>query len=182
VPGGHERLALHHTPFRIGSVHWAFIWVFGRDVGSIRAPWPKPNLVRVQVRSRSARMRIYPKSPMLPRLLTVIGTALRFVAAVACLALLCSCGGRHVRLVNPDATPGSRYTCWGNVGCSTATTDVSSELDPSETTVVNLPHECAGRIQQIVVLDAGSSKPEVHVTCASRERAGQRPPDRPFAE
>jgi hypothetical protein len=116
---------------------------------------------------------------MLPHFFAVAGTALRWAPAAISLALLCACGSRNLRLVNPDTAPGPRYACWASVGCARAAddTDVSSELDPSETAVVDLPRECAGRIEQIVVLDSGSSKPKVYVTCAQNS-----PPGRPIEE
>jgi hypothetical protein len=89
--------------------------------------------------------------------------ALSLVAAVSS-----ACGGSQVRLVSPDTTPGSRYTCQPGEGavCQPATTDVPEDLDPSGTVFVILPRECKGKVHQIVVLDAGSSHPRVDATCA----------------
>jgi hypothetical protein len=94
------------------------------------------------------------------------GAALLLLAAV-----LSACGGSQVRLVSPDTTPGSRYTCQPGEGapCQPATTDVPEDLNRSGTVFVILPRECKGKIHQIVVLDAGSSHPKVDATCAPQE-------------
>jgi hypothetical protein len=59
--------------------------------------------------------------------------------------------------------------CDGAGQCQPATTDVPSERNPSGMTIINLPRECAGKIHQILILDAGSSEPRVDVTCAPAE-------------
>lgn len=93
------------------------------------------------------------------------GVSLALVVAAA------ACGGRHVRLVSPDTTAGPRYTCEPGEGgvCQPAVVDVPAELNPSGTVFVILPRQCQGKIHQIVVLDADSSKPRVEATCAPRE-------------
>lgn len=85
--------------------------------------------------------------------------------------LLGACAGHHVRLVSPDTTAGPRYTCEpGAAGvCQPAAADVPAELNPSGTLFVILPRQCKGKIHQIVVIDAGSSKPRVEATCAPEE-------------
>jgi hypothetical protein len=76
----------------------------------------------------------------------------------------------HVRMQSPDTAPGARYTCnKQSKECTPATTDVPAELNQSGTTFVNLPRQCQGRINQIVVLDADTSNPQVDVTCAPAE-------------
>jgi hypothetical protein len=76
-----------------------------------------------------------------------------------------------VRLVAPDTTAASRYSCEPGDGkiCTPATTDVPSDLNQTHTAFVILPRECKGRFQQIVVIDADSSEPKVDVTCAPEE-------------
>jgi hypothetical protein len=75
---------------------------------------------------------------------------------------------RHVRLTTPDTDPAARYVC-GEGGCQPADVDVPSERNPSGTTFINLPRQCAGRIHQILIVDADSSDPKVDVTCAPAE-------------
>ena len=99
---------------------------------------------------------------------------LSFIQTVSAAALLAlSLGGcaHHVRLTSPDTDPGARYVCEGAGQCQPATTDVPSEHNPSGMTIVNLPRQCAGKIHQILILDAGSSKPKVYVTCAPAEES-----------
>jgi hypothetical protein len=87
---------------------------------------------------------------------------------------------RHVRLEMPNTTPGSRYTCKVSKvsrQCTPATVDNPALLNQSGTAFVILPRQCAGRIHRIVVLDAGSSNPEVDVTCAPAEDGGDGPID-----
>jgi hypothetical protein len=99
------------------------------------------------------------------------------VAALCLIAAASSaCGGSQVRLVSPDTTAGSRYSCQPGEGqvCQPATTDVPEDLNHSGTVFVILPRECKGRVHQIVVLDAGSSHPKVDATCA--------PPEEPVEE
>lgn len=82
-----------------------------------------------------------------------------------------ACSGSQVRLVAPDTTAGSRYSCLPGEGqiCQPATTDVPEELNQSGTVFVILPRQCKGKIHQIVITDAGSSKPKVDATCAPEE-------------
>lgn len=82
------------------------------------------------------------------------------MSAVAC--------ARHVRLTTPDTDPGARYVC-GAGGCQPADVDVPSERNPSGTAFINLPRQCAGKIHQILIVDADSSEPKVDVTCAPAE-------------
>ena len=93
---------------------------------------------------------------------------LRPAAAIVCLVAL-GCGSHQVRLMTPHTSPGPRYVCQGEGECQPATTDVPADLNPSGTAFVTLPRECAGRIHQIVIFEAGSSKPKVDVTCAPPE-------------
>jgi hypothetical protein len=95
----------------------------------------------------------------------------RAAALVVVAAVSSACGSRHVRLVSPDTTAGSRYTCEPGDGkvCTPATTDVPSDLNERNTAFVILPRECKGRIQQIVVINADSSEPKVDATCAPEE-------------
>jgi hypothetical protein len=85
--------------------------------------------------------------------------------------LATACSGSHVRLVAPDTTAGPRYSCAPGEGqiCQPATTDVPEELNRSGTVFVILPRQCKGKIHQIVIIDAGSSKPKVDATCAPQE-------------
>jgi hypothetical protein len=76
---------------------------------------------------------------------------------------------RHVRLTTPATDPGARYVCRGEGECQPADVDVPSERNPSGTTAITLPRQCAGKIHQILVIDAGSSEPKVDVTCAPAE-------------
>ena len=95
----------------------------------------------------------------------------RGVTLLLVATLSSACGGHHVRLVAPDTTAGSRYSCEPGDGkvCTPATTDVPSDLNERNTAFVILPRECKGRFQQIVVIDAGSSEPKVDATCAPEE-------------
>jgi hypothetical protein len=88
---------------------------------------------------------------------------------LAVLALSLGACAHHLRLTSPDTDPGARYTCDGAGACRPATTDVPSERNPSGMTIVILPRECAGKIHEILILDAGSSEPKVDVTCAPLE-------------
>lgn len=88
---------------------------------------------------------------------------------LAGLALCLGGCAHHVRLTSPDTDPGARYVCDGAGTCEPATTDVPSEENPSGMTLVILPRQCAGKIHQILILDAGSSEPKVDVTCAPAE-------------
>lgn len=85
--------------------------------------------------------------------------------------LALSLGGcaHHLRLTSPDTDPGARYVCDGAGECRPATSDVPSERNPSGMTIVTLPRQCAGKVHQILILDAGSSEPKVDVTCAPAE-------------
>ena len=88
---------------------------------------------------------------------------------VGCLAFGLGGCARHVRLTSPDTDPGARYVCDGPGECQPATTDVPSERNPAGMTIVTLPRQCAGKIHQILILDAASSEPKVDVTCAPAE-------------
>ena len=83
--------------------------------------------------------------------------------------LLSSACSHHVYLQVPDTSPGARYTCRGTGECKPATTDVPSDLNRRGTVFVNLPRQCQGHIQRIVILDADSDEPVVDVTCAPIE-------------
>jgi hypothetical protein len=87
---------------------------------------------------------------------------------VAAASLACS---HHLRLTSPDTDPGSRYECSGSGSgeCRPRSSDVPSDDNPSGTTAITLPRECAGKIHQILIIDAGSSEPAVRVTCAPAE-------------
>jgi hypothetical protein len=87
------------------------------------------------------------------------------------LALSLGACAHHVRLTSPDTDPGARYICDGAGQCRPATTDVPSERNPSGMTIITLPRECGGKVHQILILDAGSSEPEVDVTCAPPEES-----------
>ena len=76
---------------------------------------------------------------------------------------------RHVRLTTPDTDPGARYVCRDGGECQPADIDIPSEANPSETTPITLPRQCAGRIHQVLIRDSGSSEPTVEVTCAPAE-------------
>jgi hypothetical protein len=73
----------------------------------------------------------------------------------------------------PQTSAGARYTCEPGKACVPATTDVPSDLNPSNTAFVILPAECKGHINRIVVLEADSSKPKLDVTCAPLEEPVQ---------
>ena len=75
----------------------------------------------------------------------------------------------HVRLTSPDTDPGARYVCSESGECRPADNDVPEDDNPSGTTPITLPRQCGGKIHQILIVDAGSSKPEVRVTCAPAE-------------
>lgn len=75
----------------------------------------------------------------------------------------------HVRLTSPDTDPGARYVCSNSGECRPQSSDVPADDNPSGTTAITLPRECAGRIHQISIIDAGAAEPEVRVTCAPAE-------------
>lgn len=88
------------------------------------------------------------------------------LGVVAAASVACT---HHVRLSSPDTDPGPRYVCREGGECRPADTDVPSDDNPSNTTAITLPRECAGKVHQILIIDAGSSEPEVRVTCAPAE-------------
>ena len=84
---------------------------------------------------------------------------------VAAGSLACT---HHLRLTSPDTDPGARYVCSGGE-CRPRGSDVPADDNPSGITAITLPRECAGKVHQILIIDAGSSEPEVRVTCAPAE-------------
>ena len=86
------------------------------------------------------------------------------------LGLLASAGCAHnLQLVVPDTTPGASYSCPGRVACEPASVDDPAAAAQSGTSFVVLARQCNGRIHRILVSDAGSSSPQVTVTCAPVE-------------
>ena len=100
-------------------------------------------------------------------------------AASLALSWAFGCSAHHVRLTTPDTDPGARYVCLGEGPCQPADVDVPSERNRSGTKSITLPRECAGKIHQILVIDADSSEPKVDVTCAPQEEPidEMRPPE-----
>jgi len=94
------------------------------------------------------------------------GQRCTLLALVAAGSLACS---HHLRLTSPDTDPGARYVCSGSGECRPRGSDVPADDNPSGTTSITLPRECAGKIHQILIIDAGSSEPEVRVTCGPPE-------------
>ena len=111
------------------------------------------------VRRSSSRARMALAGPRMPGL--ALGLVL--LGSVACT--------HQLRLSTPDTDPGARYVCTSTGECRAADTDVPAEDNPSNTTFVTLPGQCGGRVHQILIIDAGSSNPEVRVTCAPAEEA-----------
>lgn len=88
-------------------------------------------------------------------------------------ALAFALGGchHHLRLESPGAQAAQQYVCVdapeGTPECRPADVIDPGALNPSGSTTINLPVECAGLIQSIVVLNADSDHPDVHVTCGA---------------
>jgi hypothetical protein len=96
--------------------------------------------------------------------------------AVLGLALAAAAGCTHdLRLVVPSTTPGPRYDCstGDTQHCVPANHDDPSEATQSGTAFVILASQCDGRIQEVLVLDAGSSSPTITVTCAPQENSAK---------
>ncbi len=89
--------------------------------------------------------------------------------AVALSAL--GCGGQHLKLAAPDAAPGPSYECWEGSGCAPAQGTELDGIDQSNAKTFQLPEQCSGRVQSIVVLEADSSEPVAYVTCAAASKA-----------
>jgi len=96
--------------------------------------------------------------------------ALIGLATLAGAGVVAACS-HHVRLVMPDTTSSSKYVC--PIGTAPACTpdpvDVPEDNSRSGTTFVRLPRQCQGRISEILVVDADTSEPKIHVTCAAHE-------------
>jgi hypothetical protein len=75
---------------------------------------------------------------------------------------------RHLRLVSPDTTGSSLYTC-NETGCSPSEVDNPALFNQSGTKFIASPKQCAGRIHEVVILDAASSSPTIYVRCAPIE-------------
>jgi hypothetical protein len=71
----------------------------------------------------------------------------------------------------PESSPGARYLCTAE-RCTPATTIDPARSNRLHTYSVALPRECAGRVHEVLVLDAHSKHPEIEVACAPREEAG----------
>jgi hypothetical protein len=105
------------------------------------------------------------------------GSMLTYVGLALLLSLGSGCS-RNVKMAIPNTAPGPRYTCGpvdsgGKSTCKPAATDVPADLNKPRTAFVIMPEQCDGRINQIVVLDAGSSDFVVDVTCAPPEKGIQ---------
>jgi hypothetical protein len=115
---------------------------------------------------------------ILLRLALVMASMLVPVVSLGC------AGARHVRMNAPATAPGSRYACTpiergsSEIRCQPATSDVPAEENKDGTLFFNLPSECEGRFNQIIVYDAESGHPKLAVKCAPREPSpcGAMPP------
>lgn len=90
-----------------------------------------------------------------------------FLIAPSGLLVLLGCGHHHVRLQSPGTSPTEQYVCRGVAACAEATEIDPAALDRPGTTTIDLPAECHGIIESIVILGADSDHPEVHVTCGA---------------
>lgn len=81
-----------------------------------------------------------------------------------CMATLAACGSTTLTLVNPDSRPGSRYQCQPGRECIPGSIDGPAE--PGSRTELSLPKQCADKFHEITIVNADSSQPEMHVTCA----------------
>lgn len=95
---------------------------------------------------------------------------MRTTLSIAIVALLCSLTGcgHHIRLETPESSPGARFVCTSR-GCEPAKVDEPQLEAEAGTRFIVLPRECGGRFAQVLVRDAGSAEPTVHVACAVPE-------------
>jgi hypothetical protein len=84
-----------------------------------------------------------------------------------------ACSSHDVRLAFPDAAGHSdEFTCSGTTGAENCVS--GGQHDPAAdnrmgTVTVIMPRECQQHFHEIVIHDAGSSKPSAHVVCAPLE-------------
>ena len=77
--------------------------------------------------------------------------------------VLIGCASQQ-RMVMPDTTGGSRYSCGTERACKPSTRDVPADNATSGTDFVVGPRECQGRVHEIIVRDD-----EIEVVCAPVE-------------
>lgn len=99
-----------------------------------------------------------------------VGHWVKLAPLAAALGAL-GCGGQHLKLAAPNASAGSSYECWEGSGCAPAQGTELDGIDQSTAKTFQLPEQCLGRVQSIVVLDADSSDPVAYVTCAAASNA-----------
>jgi hypothetical protein len=99
-----------------------------------------------------------------------------FLAPVIVGALLSfACGEKHVVVRDATTSPERRFECHkaetGQAApkCTPSTEDVPAADNASGTSVIAMPSECKGRINEVLVRNAGSSNPTVLVRCATAE-------------
>jgi hypothetical protein len=91
------------------------------------------------------------------------------------LLLAAGCAPKRILLQAPNAGTGSLYTCVVGTqdNCKPATVDIPSQQNRADTTYINLPPECNGRVRAILVQDIQGGKPTLLVKCS--------PPENPIA-
>jgi hypothetical protein len=96
---------------------------------------------------------------------------MRILSIVALAAFACA---RNIRIVGAEAQA-AKYACDpATLKCQPAGVIDPEMSNPPRLTMIALPPECGGLVHEILILDAGSSKPEVLVTCA--------PPSQPIED
>lgn len=86
--------------------------------------------------------------------------------------LLAACGTRHLVLMPPMTSPGLHFVC--DPVAKEGNCRLDPDWDPSKEALsgsvyVNLPAECRGLVNKIVVQRLRSGHPTVFVTCAPPE-------------
>lgn len=94
-------------------------------------------------------------------------------AVLVCVALASTACQRHVRLEFPDSSPGEEYVCRVTESqqerCEPRTVLDAARDNRQGTVFVILPRACQGKFHQIVIHDAGSTRPTVAVKCSPLE-------------
>jgi hypothetical protein len=85
---------------------------------------------------------------------------------------LTACGTSHVVLMAPRTAPGRSFVCQANTNPGNCTP--APDSDPSSQTVsgtryVNLPPECNGLVNKVIVRDISKDTASVFVICAPPE-------------
>lgn len=82
---------------------------------------------------------------------------------------LAACAPRHVVLMAPLTAPGSSFVCRATTdsdNCVPATTSNPGGETVSGSLYANLPAQCKGLVNKVIVRDLNKPAPTVEVTCA----------------